>query len=70
MDDLKAEIRRQLSIEKLLNREVVAKISITDKDVADFYDQNRAQFNVAEPQYRIAQTGSRHAAPRSVGSQS
>jgi peptidyl-prolyl cis-trans isomerase SurA len=55
VDDLKAEIRRQLSIEKLLNREVVAKISITDKDVADFYDQNRAQFNVAEPQYRIAQ---------------
>jgi peptidyl-prolyl cis-trans isomerase SurA len=55
VDDLKSEIRRQLSIEKLLNREVVAKISITDKDVADFYNQNRAQFNIAEPQYRIAQ---------------
>ena len=55
MDDLKSEIRRQLSDQKLLNREVVAKISITDKDVTDFYKQNRAQFNVAEPQYRIAQ---------------
>lgn len=55
VDDLKSEIRRQLSIEKLLNREVVAKISITDKNVADFYNQNRAQFNVTEPQYRIAQ---------------
>jgi len=55
VDDLKSEIRRQLSIEKLLNREVVAKISITDKDVTDFYNQNRAQFNVVEPQYRIAQ---------------
>ncbi len=55
VDDLKGEIRRQLSIEKLLNREVVAKISITDKDIADFYNQNRAQFNIAEPQYRIAQ---------------
>jgi peptidyl-prolyl cis-trans isomerase SurA len=55
VDDLKNEIRRDLSIQKLLNREVLAKISITDKDISDFYDQNRAQFNVAEPQYRIAQ---------------
>ena len=38
-----------------MNREVVAKISITDQDVSDFYNQNRAQFNVAETQYRIAQ---------------
>jgi peptidyl-prolyl cis-trans isomerase SurA len=54
-DDLKRDLRRQLSIQKLLNREVVAKISITDQDVADFYNSNKAQFNVAEPQYRIAQ---------------
>src|SRR2546425_12429356 len=54
--DLKGDLKRQLSIQKLLNREVVAKISITDQDVTDFYNQNRAQFNVAEPQFRIAQT--------------
>ncbi len=34
---------------------MVAKIVITDQDVSDFYNQNRAQFNVAETQYRIAQ---------------
>jgi peptidyl-prolyl cis-trans isomerase SurA len=55
VDDLKSDIRRQLSIQKLLNREVVAKISITDQDVANYYAKNRAQFNIAEPQYRIAQ---------------
>lgn len=55
VDDLKGDLRRQLSIQKLLNREVVAKISITDQDVTDFYNGNKAQFNVAEPQYRIAQ---------------
>jgi len=55
VDDLKRDLRRQLSIQKLLNREVVAKIAITDQDVADFYNTNKAQFNVAEPQYRIAQ---------------
>jgi peptidyl-prolyl cis-trans isomerase SurA len=55
VQDLKGDLRRQLSIQKLLNREVVAKISITDQDVLDFYNANKAQFNVAEPQYRIAQ---------------
>ncbi|MGA2421441.1 MAG: peptidylprolyl isomerase [Candidatus Acidiferrum sp.] len=55
VDDLKGDLRRQLSIQKLLNREVVAKISITDQDVVDFYNANKAQFNVAEPQYRLAQ---------------
>ncbi len=55
VDDLKSDIRRQQSITKLMNREVVAKISITDQDVTDFYAANKQQFNVAEPQYRIAQ---------------
>ena len=55
VDDLKSDLRRQLSIQKLLNREIVAKINITDQDVADFYQKNRAQFNVPEPQYHIAQ---------------
>ncbi|HEY6443079.1 MAG TPA: SurA N-terminal domain-containing protein [Candidatus Acidoferrales bacterium] len=55
VDDLRSDIRRQLSIQKLLNREVVAKITITDQDITDFYNKNRSQFNVAEPQYHIAQ---------------
>jgi peptidyl-prolyl cis-trans isomerase SurA len=55
IEDLKRDLRRQLSVQKLLNREVVSKISITDQDLLDFYNQNRAQFNVVEPQYRVAQ---------------
>ena len=55
VDDLKKDLRRQLSIQKLLNREVAAKVTITDQDVLDFYNTNRNQFNVAEPQYRISQ---------------
>lgn len=53
--DLKNNIREQLSIEKLLNREVVNKIDITDQDVANFYKQNRSRFDVAEPQFHVAQ---------------
>jgi len=55
VDDLKHDIRRQLSIQKLLNREVAAKVSITDQDILDFYNANRSQFNVAEQQFRISQ---------------
>lgn len=55
VDDLKKDLRRQLSIQKLLNREVASKVTITDQDVTDFYSTNRNQFNVAEPQYRISQ---------------
>jgi peptidyl-prolyl cis-trans isomerase SurA len=55
VDDLKKDLRRQLSIQKLLNREVAAKVTITDQDVTDFYNTNHNQFNVAEAQYRISQ---------------
>jgi peptidyl-prolyl cis-trans isomerase SurA len=55
VDDYKTGLRRELSIQKLLNREVVAKITITDQDDADYYNKNHAQFNVPEPQYHIAQ---------------
>ena len=54
VDDLKHDLRRQLSIQKLLNREVAAKVTITDQDVTDFYNINRNQFNVAEPRYHIS----------------
>jgi peptidyl-prolyl cis-trans isomerase SurA len=55
VEDLKNTVRRELSIQKLINREVVSKVAISDQDITDFYNANRAQFNVAEPQYRIAQ---------------
>jgi peptidyl-prolyl cis-trans isomerase SurA len=53
--DLKAQIRRDLSVQKLFNREITSKISISDKDIADFYKNNRGNFNLAEPQFRLMQ---------------
>lgn len=55
VDDVKRELRRQLSIQKLINREVVSKIAISDADITAFYNDNRDQFNVTEAQYRLAQ---------------
>lgn len=54
-EDLKAQLRRDLSVQKLFNKEITSQISITDKDVTDFYNASRASFNLAEPQVHLAQ---------------
>jgi peptidyl-prolyl cis-trans isomerase SurA len=54
VDDQKRSLRQQVSIQKLINREVVSKITITDQDISAFYKANLGQFNVAEPQYHVA----------------
>jgi peptidyl-prolyl cis-trans isomerase SurA len=54
-DELKAQLRRDLSVQKLFNREITSRISISDKDVSDFYAANRDSFNLAEPQVHLAQ---------------
>jgi peptidyl-prolyl cis-trans isomerase SurA len=55
VDDLRAQLRRDLSIQKLINKEITSHISITDADVANFYNSNKASFNLAEPQVHLAQ---------------
>lgn len=55
IEDLKAQLRRDLSVKKLLNKEVGSHINITDKDITDFYNANRASFNLVEPQIHMAQ---------------
>jgi peptidyl-prolyl cis-trans isomerase SurA len=55
VEELKAQLRRELSVQKLFNREITSRINITDKDVADFYNANRQSFNLAEPQVHLAQ---------------
>ena len=54
-DDMKQSLRRELTANKVLDQEVVSTIVIGEKEISDFYTQHRAEFNVAEPQYRIAQ---------------
>jgi peptidyl-prolyl cis-trans isomerase SurA len=54
-EDLKANIRRQLTVDKLINKEITSLISITDADIANFYNANKASFNLAEPQVHLAQ---------------
>ena len=55
VDELKAQLRRDLSVQKLFNKEITSQITITDKDISDFYTANKASFNLAEPQIHMAQ---------------
>ena len=53
--DLKAQIRRDISVEKLMNKEIGSHITISDNDVSAFYEANKASFNLAENKIRLAQ---------------
>ncbi|MCL5743378.1 MAG: peptidylprolyl isomerase [Acidobacteria bacterium] len=55
VEDLKTQLRRDLSVQKLFNKEITSHITITDADVANFYKANKGSFNFAEPQVHIAQ---------------
>jgi peptidyl-prolyl cis-trans isomerase SurA len=54
-DDLKAQIRRDLSVQKLINKEITSQIAISDNDISAFYAANKDAFNLAEPQVHLAQ---------------
>ncbi len=55
MDDLRHQIRDNIIITKLINKEIMSSISISDAEIAAYYDHNKASFNVPEPQYHLAQ---------------
>ncbi len=55
VNDLKAQMRRQLTVDKLVNKEITSKITITDAEVANYYNVNKATFNLAEPTIHMAQ---------------
>jgi peptidyl-prolyl cis-trans isomerase SurA len=55
VDDLKSQLRRDLTVNKLINKEITSHIAITDADVANYYNANKASFNLVEPQVHLAQ---------------
>ncbi len=55
MDDLRRELRHSLTQTKLLNKEVNSRITITDADVSHYYEAHKAEFNLPENQYHLAQ---------------
>jgi len=55
LDDLKRQIRRSKTEDKLLNKEINSKINISDADISAYYNAHKAEFNLIEPMYHLAQ---------------
>lgn len=52
--DYRQDLRRKITIDKLLNKEIASKVSISDSDIQSYYDQHKADFNLIEPRYYVA----------------
>jgi peptidyl-prolyl cis-trans isomerase SurA len=53
-DDLKRNIRVNLTEQKVFNKEVSSKINITDADISAYYNSHKSEFNLIEPQFHVA----------------
>ncbi len=55
LEDFKRDIRRSLTVDKVLNKEVTSKIGVSDQDISSYYAAHKSEFNLIEPQYHLAQ---------------
>lgn len=53
LDDLRKEIRRTLTRNKLVNKEIESKINITDAEISNYYNAHKSGFNLIEPDYHL-----------------
>ncbi len=54
-EDMREGLRREMLTQKVIEQEVGSKITVTDQEVTAFFEANRAQFNLAEEAYHLAQ---------------
>ena len=54
-DEFRQEVRRELIVRKVVEREVTEKVVVSDAEITAFFEKNREQFNVKERQYHLAQ---------------
>jgi peptidyl-prolyl cis-trans isomerase SurA len=54
VDDFKHDIRRALTADKVLHKEVTSKINVTQDDIVAYYNQHKAEFNLIESKYHLA----------------
>ena len=54
-EDLRTEIRRTLTIEKLLNREISSRVEVSEAEMRRYYEENESTFALAEQRLHLAQ---------------
>jgi peptidyl-prolyl cis-trans isomerase SurA len=55
VDQLKSQLRENISIQKLIDREIVSQITVTEPEIAAAYNRDRDAYNVAEAEYHVAE---------------
>jgi peptidyl-prolyl cis-trans isomerase SurA len=55
VDDIKRDLRRAITENKLLNKEINSKITVSDADITNYFNSHKAEFNNIEPQFHLAQ---------------
>lgn len=55
IDELRRDIRKSITLEKLFNKEINSKINVTDGEVSNFYNAHKADFNQIENTIHLAQ---------------
>jgi len=55
VDDVKRDLRRTLTVNKLLHKEIDSKITVSDTDIASYYALHKSEFNNIETLYHMAQ---------------
>jgi peptidyl-prolyl cis-trans isomerase SurA len=48
IEEMKVDIRRSLTLDKLVNKEVTSKIRVSDAEVTEFYNKNKKRFDLPE----------------------
>jgi peptidyl-prolyl cis-trans isomerase SurA len=55
LDELRHDLRRSLTQNKLLNKEINSRITVTDADVTNYFNAHKAEYNLIEAKYHLAQ---------------
>ena len=54
-EEFREELRRTLTIERLLNKEIRSAVSVSEDEIKAYYEDNKAGFNFPEQQYHVAE---------------
>ena len=46
LEDFKRELRRSITVDKVINKEITSKISVTNQDITNYYNAHKSEFNL------------------------
>lgn len=53
--DFREQVRDGIIIDKLINKEIASRIAVTDAEITNYYNHNKASFDAPETEYHLAQ---------------